>query len=104
MSILQNKYYFITMKKMNFKYLRLIFIIFVISLSTLLFSQVFFLITNSNLNQIIPTSQPGIMNIQQQQPSAQMPQMQQQQQQVPGVNMGLLAANEALGGSFGSSF
>ena len=60
-----------------------------------------------NINQIVPTSQPGIMNMQpQQQPNAQMPQMpqQQSQQQIPGVNMGLLAANEALGGSFGSSF
>lgn len=64
-----------------------------------------------NLNQIVPTSQPGIMNINHQQPSGNMPQMpqqpqpqQQSPQQVPGVNMGLLAANEALGGSFGSLF
>ena len=42
------------MKKINFNYIRLFFISFFISLVALLFSQVFFLVTNSNLNEIIP--------------------------------------------------
>ena len=48
------------MKKMNFNYIRLFFISFFISLVALLFSQVFYLVTNSNLNEIIPINQTFI--------------------------------------------
>ena len=48
------------MKKINFNYIRLLVISIFISLFAFLFSQVFFLVTNSNLNEIIPLNQTFI--------------------------------------------
>ena len=48
------------MKKINFNYIRLLIISIFISLFAFLFSQVFFLVTNSNLNEIIPLNQTFI--------------------------------------------
>ena len=56
---------------------------------------------SQNINQIVPNNNPtGMQNIPAQQ-SSNNQSVQQQQQFTP---MGIMAANEALGGSFGSSF
>ena len=48
------------MKVLNFKYIRLFFITLCLLLTTILFAQIFFLVTNSNLNEIIPINQTFI--------------------------------------------
>ena len=48
------------MNKINFKYIRLSFLYISISLVAFLSSQVFFLVTNSNLNDFIPVNQTSL--------------------------------------------
>ena len=56
---------------------------------------------SQNINQIVPNNNPtGMQNIPAQQSSNNQSVQQQQQQQF--TPMGIMAANEALGGSFGS--